>query len=227
MEVDLPTALDEGSVEGGVAPAVADVPLARGDDLERLLAALVEIGLALGGRRLAVEVAGLPQRAHDRLTGGVCRGAGELRGIQLRTGAGHPLGGVALESAGAGDDRAHRQLQLTPPDDVGEVAEGAAHRNAGALVGLGGGVGEHWQFDVKQRRPHGCAEQRLVALVVGVGDERHACGDELGSRRLDVDRASGAVERDPVVGAGIVACLEFGLGHGGLESDIPEAGCFG
>ena len=60
-------ALDELGVEVGVAAAVADVPLARGDDLERLLAALVEVGLALGGLGLAVEVARLAQRRDDRL----------------------------------------------------------------------------------------------------------------------------------------------------------------
>ena len=66
------------------------------------------------------------------------------------------------------------QLQLAPPVHVGQVAERAAHRDAGALVRLGGRVREHRHLDAEQRRAHRRAEQRLVALVVGVRDQRHA-----------------------------------------------------
>jgi hypothetical protein len=62
----------------------------------------------------------------------------------------------------AGDDRAGRQLQLAPPDDVGEVTEGAAHGDAGALVRLGGRVRQHRHLDAEQRRGDGRAEERLA-----------------------------------------------------------------
>ena len=66
-----------------------------------------------------------------------------------------------------------------------------------------------------------------VPLVVGMGDEGHAARDELGAGGLDVHRPVGAVEGDPVVVAGVVAGLELGLGDGGLEGDVPEAGGLG
>ena len=121
----------------GVAAAVADVPLAGRDDLERLVALLVEVRHPLGGSRLAVEVAGLAQLRDDRLAGGEGRLALEVlvrRGGLL---AREPLGGVAGHPAVAADHRADRQLELAPPGDVGEVAERAAHGDAGALVHLG------------------------------------------------------------------------------------------
>ena len=225
MEVDLGAALDQGRVELGVAPAVADVPLPRGDDLEGLLAALVEVGHPLGGRGLALEVAALAQRRDHRLPGPERRLAGELVVVEvLAVRADEPLGHLTLEAAAAGDDRAGGQAQLAPPQHVGEVTEGAAHRDAGALVDLGGRVREHRHLDAEQRRAHGAAEQRLVALVVGVGDQGHAARDELGAGGLDVHRAAavGAVERDPVVVPRVVARLELGLRDGGLEGDVPQ-----
>ena len=105
---------------------------------------------------------------------------------------------------------------------VGQVAEGAAHRDAGALVRLRGVMGEHRELDAEDRRRHGAAEQRLVALVVGVGDQATQAGDQLGAGRLDVDRAVGAMERHAVVGAGVLARLELGLRDGGLERDVPQ-----
>ena len=50
---------DERGAQVLLAAAVADVPLARGDDLERLVALLVEVGLALG------LLTGSPSRSPD------------------------------------------------------------------------------------------------------------------------------------------------------------------
>ena len=76
--------------------------------------------------------------------------------------------------------------QLAPPGHVGEVAERADHRDAGALVGLGQPVRQHRHLDAEQRAcVDGRAEQRLVALVVGVRDQRDAGGQQLGAGRLD------------------------------------------
>ena len=228
VEVDLAAAGDEGGIEVGVAAAVADVPLPRGDDLEWLLTALVEVGLALGRGGLAVEVAGLPQGGDDGLTGTEGGLPGQPTGIQVGTGGvGQPRGQLPLEATRTGHDRAGGQAQLAPPDHVGEVAEGAAHRDAGTLVHLGAAVGQHRHLDVEERGAHGGAEERLVALVVGVGDERDTARDELGSGRLDVHRAVGAVEGDPVVVPGVVPRLQLGLCHGGLERDVPQPGGLG
>ena len=73
------------------------------------------------------------------------------------------------------------------------------------------------------------AEERLVALVVGVRDERDATGEQLRSRGVDVHGAGvvGAVEGDAVIGAGTLAVLEFGLGDGGSKVDVPERRCLG
>ena len=120
--------------------------------------------------------------------------------------------------------RAGRQVELAPPDDVGQVAEGADHRDAGALVGLGQRVGEDRHLDAEHRGGDRRAEQRLVALVVGVGDQRDAADDQLGSGGVDQDVAAavGAVEGELVVGAGALAVLELGLGDRGLEGDVPQ-----
>ena len=59
---DLVAAGDQRGTEVGVAAAVGDVPLPGRDDLERLVAPLVEVRHALGGLRVAVEVAGGAQR---------------------------------------------------------------------------------------------------------------------------------------------------------------------
>ena len=95
-----------------------------------------------------------------------------------------------MQPAVATDDGAHRQVQLAPPGDVGEVAEGAAHRDAGALVGLRGLVRDDRDLDAEDRRGDGGAEERLVALVVGVGDQRDDGGDQLGAGGLDATTAA-------------------------------------
>ena len=68
------------------------------------------------------------------------------------------------------------------------------------------------------------AEQGLVARVVGMGDEGDARGEQLGSRRLDVDRFAvvGAAEADAVVRARPLAILELGLRDRRPEVDVPQ-----
>ncbi len=84
-------------------------------------------------------------------------------------------------------------------------------------------------MDAEDRRAHGLAEQRLVALVVGVGDQGDAGRDQLGPGGLDVDAAGvlGAgdpAEPDAVEGPRPLAVLELGLGHGRAERDVPQGG---
>jgi len=84
-------------------------------------------------------------------------------------------------------------------------------------------VGLDLDLDAEQRRADGVAEELLVALVVGVGDEGDASRDQLGPGGLDVDGvAVGQAERDAVVGTGHLAILELGLGDGRAEVDVPE-----
>ena len=99
------------------------------------------------------------------------------------------------------DDRAHRQRQLAPPDHVGQVAERADHRDAGALFrDRPADAGER----APARRSSGVstslAEQRLVARVVGMRDERHARRNQLRARRVDLDRAAARRVREPQCG---------------------------
>ncbi len=89
-------------------------------------------------------------------------------------------------------------------------------------------MGLDLHLDAEQGRGDLLAEQRLVALVVGVRHERGAGGQQLGAGGLDVDLfAVFGEERVAVVGAGDFAVLELGLGHGGAERDIPQGGGLG
>ena len=90
-------------------------------------------------------------------------------------------------------------------------------------------MGEDRHLDAEQRRDDERAEERSVALVVRVRDERDAAGEQFRAGGVDVDGAGvvGAVEGDAVIGAGPFAVLEFGLGDGGSKVDVPERGCLG
>ena len=87
-------------------------------------------------------------------------------------------------------------------------------------------MGDDRDLDAVQRGAHRGAEQRLVPLVVGVGDERDARGEQLGPGGVDLDRAVAVGRRrangDLVVGAGPLAVLHLGLGDGGAEVDVPQ-----
>ena len=162
-------------------------------------------------------------------------GLGLLDGLALDLGVGEAGGrrigalpafvaeGGGTHATLAGDERPGGQGELAPPDHVGGVAEGADHGDARALLRVGQLVREHWDLHTEQRRGHGGPEQRLVALVVGMGDKCHAGGQELGSGRLDLDGPSvGTAEGQTVVGARPVAILELGLADRGAEVDVPE-----
>ena len=62
------------------------------------------------------------------------------------------VGRVGDDPAVATDDRARGQVELAPPDHVGDVAERADHGDAGALVGLRQLVGDDRDLDAVQRR---------------------------------------------------------------------------
>ena len=203
-----------------VAAAVADVPLAGADDLQGLVALLVEVRLALGGPGITVHLTGCRHGLHDELAGGEGRLAGNLF---VGLGVDDPVRRLADDTSVASHDGASRQLQLPPPLHIGEITEGAAHGDAGALVHLGSRVGDHRHLDPVQRCGDGGAEQMLVALVVGVGDEGAAGRQELWASRLDEDVVTiVAMEGQSVIGTGVVASLQLGLGHRRLVGDVPQ-----
>jgi len=99
--------------------------------------------------RFADEVPGLGEDLDHALLGGEGRGAGdslvELRGLRI----GDPLGSLADHPAVPADDRPGRQLQFAPPGDVGEITEGADHRDARTLLGIGEGVRDDGHFHIE------------------------------------------------------------------------------
>ena len=248
VELQLAAALEQLLAQvgagGRVRPllaAVADVPLAGGDDLQGLVALLEEVRLTHRLDGLAAHLAGLGQAGHEGLAGR----EGGLAGhglVHLTAGlGGDPLGGLGLDAPVLAQDRAQRQLQVAPPVDVRGVTEGAAHGDAGALVLLRGRVRQDRHLDAEDGGGHGGAEQGLVALVVGVGHQGHARGQQLGAGGLDahvdavLHRGAGGlglggggliddVEGQAVVEAGVLARLQLGLSHRRLEGDVPQAG---
>ena len=87
------------------------------------------------------------------------------------------------------------------------------------------GMAHDGDAGAEQRRRRGAADERGVALVVGMGQQGHAGRDQLRAGR--VDQRAGAVgrpEADTVHRAGALAVLELGLRDRGLEVDVPERG---
>ena len=219
--VELPAPVDEGVAQILVAPAVADVPLAGGDDLEGALALLEELHRVGDGPGLADQLARLGEELDHALLGAVDGAPGDL-GVGGGVDAG---GSVGHDAAAPVDDGPHRQVQLPPPGHVGGVAERTDHGRAGAFLGVGEGVGHHGHRRLEQRGGDGLAEQRLVALVVGVGHHGHASGQQLGAGGVDGQVAAiGQVEGEAVVGARTLPILQLSLGHCGAEGHIPQAG---
>ena len=94
---------------------------------------------------------------------------------------------------------------------------------AGALVGVGQLVGDDGDRRPEQRRDRLLTEQRLVALVVGMGDDGDAGGQQLGTGRVDGQRrAVRTPEEQPVVGARDLPVLQLRLGDRGAHVDVPQ-----
>ena len=225
---ELLAAREEHRPQVGVASAVAEVPLPRRHDLERAPPALVELHRVRDRLRFPDELAGVGEQLDDPRLCLLHRLARELRVAVGRGGidAAPPLGRRRQHPPVATEHVAHRQLQLAPPHDVGGVAEGADHRDAGALVRIRERMGDHRDRHAEQRSAHRVPEAVGVSGVVGVGDQRDARRQQLGTRRLDheVGLPVGAVEREPVVRARHLAVLELGLRDRGAVVDVPEGG---
>ncbi len=226
VEVDARARREQALLERFVAGAVRDVPLARRDDLERLVALLEEFHRVRDLARLAVQVAGFGEQ-FDHAGLGAEDGLARELGVGGAAGLAEQLLGRGLrdQAAVAADDGAVRQIELAPPDDVGDVAEGADHGDARALVLLGQAVRDDRHLDAEHRRRHRRAEQALVALIVRVRDQRDTRGQQLGAGGLDLDGAAvGLVERHPVVGRRLLLVLQLGLGDRGAEGHVPQGG---
>ena len=154
--------------------------------------------------------------AEDGLAGEL--GVGRLCGIRRQG-----IRRLRDDSAVAPDDGAVGQVEFAPPDYVRDIAEGADHGDAAALVFLGEVVREHRNFHPEDRRGDGGAEQPLVALVIRMRHERDTGRQQFRPRGLDMHIGPArAVEGDAVVGGGLVPVLEFGLGDCGAEGYVPQ-----
>jgi hypothetical protein len=123
-------------------------------------------------------------------------------------------------------DLAQRQPLFAPPLDVGRVAEGAHHEDAGALLGIGLLARKDGHGSAEERRHRPAAEEVAVALVLGMSRDADAGGEQLGARGGDHEGLVRALhaELDVVVGARLHAVFELRLGDGTLEVDVPERG---
>ena len=137
-----------------------DEPLPAGDDLQRPIALLVELDRVGDRPRLAGEIAALAQLLDDARAGLGGGEPGELVVVLLRAQPDRSTSQPAL-APGHGpqravrlDDRADRQRQLAPPHHVGDVAERADHRDAGALLRIRERVRLHRHAHAEQRRDH-------------------------------------------------------------------------
>ena len=84
-------------------------------------------------------------------------------------------------------------------------------------------MGFHRHARAKQRRQHVLAEERPVTCIVRVRDERHAGGQQLRARGLDLDDAAvRTFEFEAVIGALALAIFQLGLRHCGAKVDVPE-----
>ncbi len=211
-----------------------DEPLAAGDDLERPIALLVELDRVRDRPRLADEIARRLQllddlaRAPSRRTSRPARRSAAARApASIDSHPACPTCTRPQRAVGL-NHRPHRQAQLAPPGHVGDVAERADHRDAAALRRVGQRMRPDRHAHAEERRHDLLAEQRLVALVVGMRDERHAGRNQLGPRRFDLDAAArwpiqrASANRMRWYAPGELAILELGLRHGGPEVDVPE-----
>ena len=180
-----------------VGRRVLDEPLPARDDLERAVAVLPELDRVGDGLGLADHVARLGEHLdHARLR---LRDRATRRSRTSAPSAVDARRRVLDDATVATDDRPNRQAELAPPHDVGGVAERADHRDARPLLGIGELVCERpGPRTSNKRRADTAAEERLVARVVRVGDERDARGDELGASGLDEDGSPSLVRLNPM-----------------------------
>jgi len=127
------------------------------------------------------------------------------------------------EPAVALHELAQSESLFAPPLDVGGVAEGADHQDAGALLGVDLLRREDRHRHAEERRQRALAEERAMARVVGMRGDADARRKQLGTRRRDGEAAAALdAELEIVIGARHRAVLELRLRDRALEVDVPQ-----
>ena len=124
------------------------------------------------------------------------------------------------------DHRRGCPAQVAPPGHVGDVAERADHRDAGALGRVGEPVREDRHADAEDRGTDRRAEQAAYRSSSGCATSATQAGSSSGRVVAIQHRAAGRavrIERDPVVAAGDLPVLELGLGDRGAGTSRPTA----
>jgi hypothetical protein len=208
-----------------------DEPLARGHELERAVALLVELDGVFDGLgvvpergaacRVLQQLDDRGARAVDGLPGE--RGVGAVGRLGIEALPARRAEGHGHEAAVAPEDLAERELLLAPPLHVGRVAEGADHEDARPLLGIDELAREDRHRGAEERRDGPLAEERPVASVVRMRSHPDARGQQLRPRRGDDELAAALdAERDVVERAARRAVFDLRLRDGGLEVDVPH-----
>ena len=157
-----------------IASTVADVPLTARHNLERAITFFVELHGMGDGSWFANHLARCSQHLCD---GGLClfgRFTNECSVVSKTRSVGEAVRRIGNDASVARDDGAHRQLKFSPPDDVGEVTECAAHCDAGSLVNLCKRMRKNGDFNIEQRCANCLVEVWLVSIIVWMCNECYA-----------------------------------------------------
>ena len=212
-------------------------PLARGDELERPVALLVELDGVLerlrlrDQRRRAVPRrgrGGVAQQLDDRLLRLLDPRPGEPRvglvgeaGVEARKRLRPEL--QRYQRPVPADHLPQRERLLAPPLHVGRVAERAHHQDPGALLAIHELAREDRHGHAEERRDRSLAEEAAVALVVRVRRHTHARGQQLGPCRRDHEPGAALdPEAKLVEGAPHGTVFDFRLRDSGAEVHVPQ-----
>ena len=119
------------------------------------------------------------------------------------------------------------QAFFSPPRDVDLIAESTDHQDSGALFRVGLRARENRNFCEETGRDRLLAEKALEPHVVRVGGNAHARSQQFRPRRGNHKTLYRRVflentEFDVVVSPALLTVFDLGLGHGGLEIDVPH-----
>ena len=205
-----------------------DEPLTAGDDLERPVALLVELDRMSDRLGLGQQIAGFGELLDNALLGLLGVEALEFVVVALR-----PIRVLRFptglspddrhECASPADGRANRQLEFPPPEDVRSIAESTDHGDSAALAGVSEFVRQDRDPNAEERGRHLLTEQRPIALVLGMGNQRHARSDQFRPRGFDRDHLVFVVKGHPVICGRGLAIFDLGLRHRGLKIHIPQS----
>ena len=123
------------------------------------------------------------------------------------------------------EDRSELESVLTPPAGILGITEGAHHHEPGAERRVDLVVGKDGDATARQGHVRVGADQRSIAVVLGVAEEGDACREQFRSRGRDDERLSVRSCEGDVVQPGVAFDgLEVGLGQGRSHGGVPEDG---